>query len=86
MRLYSQDAPQPKLDQAKPIFPVNKFVSRTHTCGEMTIENVGEEVQLCGWMEFQRMGKFIVLRDAYGSIQLIIPDEARISAVLYKIF
>ncbi|XP_044006691.1 aspartate--tRNA ligase, mitochondrial-like isoform X2 [Aphidius gifuensis] len=26
-------------------------------------------------MEFQRMGKFITLRDSYGSIQLMIPDD-----------
>ncbi|XP_015117567.1 aspartate--tRNA ligase, mitochondrial [Diachasma alloeum] len=55
--------------------PVNKFVQRTHTCGELSLKNVGEEVQLCGWMEFQRMGKFVILRDSYGSTQLIIPED-----------
>lgn len=74
-RHYSEDAPQAKLEEAKGVLPVNKFVQRTHTCGELTLSNVGEDVQLCGWMEFQRMAKFVTLRDAYGSTQLIIPDK-----------
>lgn len=54
---------------------INKFVLRSHTCGELTSDNIGDHVKLCGWMEFQRMGKFITLRDSYGSIQLMIPDD-----------
>ncbi|CAL1674924.1 unnamed protein product [Lasius platythorax] len=60
------------------VLPVNRYVSRTHTCGELTLENVGEEVKLSGWMEFQRMGgKFIILRDSYGSTQLLIPEDRK---------
>ncbi|XP_031845529.2 aspartyl-tRNA synthetase, mitochondrial isoform X1 [Nomia melanderi] len=55
--------------------PVNKFVSRTHTCGELNIQNVGENVQLCGWISYLRMDKFIILRDAYGLTQFIIPNN-----------
>ncbi|XP_015436297.1 PREDICTED: aspartate--tRNA ligase, mitochondrial [Dufourea novaeangliae] len=55
--------------------PVNKFVSRTHTCGELNIQNVGDNVHLYGWLEFQRLNKFITLRDAYGSTQLMVPDN-----------
>lgn len=55
--------------------PVNKFVSRTHTCGELNIRNVGENVQLCGWVSFLRMNKFILLRDAYGLTQFVIPNN-----------
>lgn len=55
----------------------DKYSRRTHNCGELRIDNVGERVELSGWMEYQRMDKFIVLRDGYGSMQLIIPDNVR---------
>uniref|UniRef100_A0A6V7LLN3 Aminoacyl-transfer RNA synthetases class-II family profile domain-containing protein n=1 Tax=Bracon brevicornis TaxID=1563983 RepID=A0A6V7LLN3_9HYME len=76
-RLYSQNAGKlvENTSTEPEITPVNKFVQRSHTCGDLTAENIGEFVQLCGWMEFQRMGKFITLRDSYGSTQLIIPEE-----------
>ncbi|XP_011170496.1 aspartate--tRNA ligase, mitochondrial [Solenopsis invicta] len=61
----------------EPIPPVNRYVLRTHTCGELTLKNIGEEVRLSGWMEFQRMRKFIILRDAYGSTQLLIPEDRK---------
>ncbi|XP_018320540.1 aspartate--tRNA ligase, mitochondrial [Agrilus planipennis] len=53
----------------------NKFTERTHTCGELRIANVGQTVTLCGWLEYQRMNKFIVLRDSYGRTQLIIKEN-----------
>ncbi|KAL7287267.1 hypothetical protein TKK_0018396 [Trichogramma kaykai] len=55
--------------------PVNKFIDRTHTCGELTSENQNQKVKLCGWLEFQRMGKFGILRDSYGSTQCIVDDK-----------
>lgn len=72
--LVGKSAPSKK----ETISPVNRYVLRTHTCGELTLENVGEEVKLSGWVEFQRMGgKFIILRDSYGSIQLLIPEDRK---------
>ncbi|KAG5314272.1 SYDM protein, partial [Acromyrmex insinuator] len=61
----------------EPVSPVNRYVQRTHTCGELTLKNVGEEVRLSGWLEFQRMRKFITLRDSYGSTQLLIPEDRK---------
>ena len=44
--------------------------SRTHTCGQLRIENAGERVTLVGWMENVRVVgnnfAFIVLRDFYA--------------------
>uniref|UniRef100_A0A8D0HSN1 Aspartyl-tRNA synthetase 2, mitochondrial n=1 Tax=Sphenodon punctatus TaxID=8508 RepID=A0A8D0HSN1_SPHPU len=55
----------------------NSFVSRTKTCGELRSCHVGQEVTLCGWIQYQRHGLFLVLRDFQGLTQIIIPqDEA----------
>lgn len=48
---------------------------RTHTCGELKVEHVGQRVTLCGWIDRVRdmgQGKFIDLRDRYGKTQLVI--------------
>ena len=47
---------------------------RTHTCGELDKSNVGNEVQLNGWINTVRLhGKvvFVDLRDRYGKTQLV---------------
>ena len=50
---------------------------RTHTCGELNIKNIGEEVKLAGWIQrIRNLGamKFIDLRDQFGITQLVISD------------
>ena len=50
---------------------------RTHTCGELRIDNVGEEVVLTGWVQRLRDKGgmlWIDLRDRYGITQLTFED------------
>ena len=52
---------------------------RTHTCNELRLADAGKQVRLSGWMENVREVSgnlaFIVLRDFYGSTQLVAEDE-----------
>ncbi|XP_054836812.1 aspartate--tRNA ligase, mitochondrial [Eublepharis macularius] len=54
---------------------LNRFVARTKTCGELRSADVGQEVTLCGWIQYQRRGQFLVLRDFQGLTQIIIPQD-----------
>ena len=52
------------------------FQSRTHNCGELRLEHVGQKVTLVGWLENVReVGSnfaFLVLRDFYGTTQIVV--------------
>ena len=59
--------------------------NRTHTCNQLRIENVGEKVRIVGWMENVReVGSnfaFVVVRDFYGTTQVVIEDEKLMAQV-----
>lgn len=52
---------------------------RTHTCGQLRIENVNENVCLSGWIQkIRNLGAmtFIDIRDRYGITQLVVEESA----------
>ncbi len=61
------------------------FQSRTHTCGELRLSDAGKTVTLSGWMENVReVGQnfaFVVLRDFYGTTQIVIETEEMMNVV-----
>ena len=59
--------------------------SRTHTCGELRLSDAGKTVTLVGWMEnIREVGSnfaFVVLRDFYGTTQVVIENEAMMAVI-----
>ena len=58
---------------------------RTHTCNELRMEHVGQQVKIVGWMENVRtVGQnfaFVVLRDIYGTTQVVVETEDMMSII-----
>ena len=58
---------------------------RTHTCNELRMEHVGQQVKIVGWMENVRtVGQnfaFVVLRDFYGTTQVVVETEDMMSII-----
>ena len=59
--------------------------SRTHNCGELRLANAGQNVTIVGWLENVReVGSnfaFCVLRDYYGTTQVVIENEEMMKAI-----
>ena len=58
---------------------------RTHACGELRMEQVGQTVTLAGWLEnLREVGAnlgFLVLRDLHGVTQVVIETEEMMAQV-----
>ena len=59
--------------------------SRTHNCGELRLADAGKQVTIVGWLENVReVGNnfaFCVLRDFYGTTQVVIENEEMMNAI-----
>jgi len=63
-----------------------KSLKRTHNCGQLTIDNVGERVTLNGWIqEYRNLGGllFLDIRDRYGLTQVVLNPE-KVSPQLFE--
>ena len=55
-----------------------KKLYRTNTCGELTIKNIDQKVELAGWIQkIRNLGsmEFIDLRDEFGITQIVISKK-----------
>jgi aspartyl-tRNA synthetase len=60
---------------------------RSHTCGELTLDQVGKKVTLAGWVQKNRDKGFMIwvdLRDRYGITQLIFDEERTPKSIMEK--
>ncbi len=59
--------------------------SRTHNCGELRLADAGKEVTIVGWLEnIREVGSnfaFLVLRDFYGTTQVVVETEDMMKVV-----
>ena len=58
---------------------------RTHSCGQLRAEHIGQTVRLAGFLEnLREVGSnlaFLVLRDFYGVTQVVLETEELVRAV-----
>ena len=59
--------------------------SRTHNCGQLRLSDAGKQVTIVGWLEnIREVGSnfaFLVLRDYYGTTQVVIENEEMMKVV-----
>ncbi|XP_077619469.1 aspartate--tRNA ligase, mitochondrial isoform X4 [Crocuta crocuta] len=69
------------LSSQRRIPELSSFVARTNTCGELRSSHIGQEVTLCGWIQYRRQNIFLVLRDFHGLVQVVIPQDESAASV-----
>ena len=59
--------------------------NRTHNCGELRLADAGKQIRIVGWMENVRIVgsnfAFVVVRDYYGTTQVVIETEQMMNAI-----
>ena len=59
--------------------------SRTHNCGELRLQNAGQDVTIVGWFEnIRKVSKnlgFVIVRDFYGTTQVVIETEEMMAVI-----
>jgi len=53
----------------------SSYCVRSHTCGQLRLDHVGQTVVLGGWVQAVRLNKFVILRDRTGLCQVTVPDD-----------
>ncbi|XP_015100578.1 aspartate--tRNA ligase, mitochondrial [Vicugna pacos] len=69
------------LSSQRRIPELSSFVARTNTCGELRSSHLGQEVTLCGWIQYRRQNIFLILRDFNGLVQVVIPQDESAASV-----
>ncbi|MCL4138884.1 UNVERIFIED_CONTAM: hypothetical protein GTU68_017303, partial [Idotea baltica] len=60
---------------------------KSHLCGDVSAEDVGKCVTLRGFLQYQRMGIFCILRDSSGLVQVVVNTDtlsARLKGTPYE--
>ncbi|KAL6743954.1 hypothetical protein Aduo_016935 [Ancylostoma duodenale] len=63
-------------------YSVNAYTVRTHNCGELSKKDEGVKVCVMGWLAYKRMNRFLVLRDAYGSVQATVAPDSYYATIV----
>ena len=72
----SASSTETQISDPKPSFLLKdtlQWVSRTSFCGELSVDDVGKRVRLCGWVALHRVHgglTFLNLRDHTGTVQV----------------
>ena len=70
---------------AQAMVPIRMNRYRSHTCGQLRREHVGQQVRLSGWVHRKRDHGglvFVDLRDHYGATQCVVEPEAESFAAI----
>ena len=79
----SQDRRRPTAEQRQTMRSNRSELARTHTCGELRVDDVGKDVVLLGWVHRVRdLGSlvFIDIRDRHGITQVVVARQRRRSS------
>lgn len=56
---------------------IKYFENREKTVGELRLNDTNTNLTLVGWLDQRKRGKFVELKDGYGSVQVVLDDSDR---------